>query len=186
MIASQVTTWFIIMLTGTVLHGAGVTTINTAADAARALKPLVKTFPHAGQIGQGLFALGIVSARHARRSGPGRIHLLRLQRGTRGKSEGLDLKARRGRYFYAVIAVSMLLGLCLNLIGVNPIKFLVLTAVFNGIAAVPLVWIINRIAADRRVMGNAGSGWLSRTVLLLTFIGMAGSAVGLAASYLRA
>jgi NRAMP (natural resistance-associated macrophage protein)-like metal ion transporter len=185
MIASQVTTWFIIMLTGTVLHGAGVTTINTAADAARALEPLVKTFPHAGQIAQGLFALGIVSL--------GMLAVPVLAGSTsyafseaRGKSEGLDLKPRQGRYFYAVIAASMLLGLCLNLIGVNPIKFLVFAAVFNGIAAVPLIWIINRIAADRRVMGNARSGWLSRTVLLLTFIGMAGSVVGLAASYLRA
>ena len=61
MVASQLTMWFIIVLTGTVLHGAGVTNISTAADAARALEPLVKTFPHAGEIAQGLFALGIVS-----------------------------------------------------------------------------------------------------------------------------
>jgi NRAMP (natural resistance-associated macrophage protein)-like metal ion transporter len=60
MFFSQATTWFIIMVAATVLHGAGVTTINTA-DAARALEPLVKTFPHSGEIAQGLFALGIVS-----------------------------------------------------------------------------------------------------------------------------
>ncbi len=184
MVASQVTTWFIIMLTGTVLHGAGVTTINTAADAARALEPLVKTFPHAGEISRGLFALGIVSL--------GMLAVPVLAGSTsfalseaRGKREGLDLKPRQGRYFYGVIAGSMVVGLCLNLIGVNPIHFLVFAAVFNGIAAVPLIWIINRMAADRSAMGAARSGWLSRIVLILTFIGMAGSVVGLAASYLK-
>ena len=173
MVASQVTMWFIIVLTGTVLHGAGVTNINTAADAARALQPLVKTFPHAGEIAQGLFALGIVSL--------GMLAVPVLAGSTsyamseaRGKKEGLDLKPRDGRYFYGIIAGAMLIGLCLNLIGVNPIHFLVFSAVFNGIAAVPLIWILNRIASDRRVMGAAASGWLSRVILMITFIGMAG------------
>ena len=58
-------------------------------------------------------------------------------------------------------------------------------AVFNGIAAVPLIWFIDRIATDRRVMGDARSGWLSRTTLVITFIGMAGSVVALAISYLK-
>jgi len=184
MVASQVTMWFIIVLTGTTLHGAGVTNINTAADAARALQPLVKTFPHAGQIAQGLFALGIVSL--------GMLAVPVLAGSTsyamseaRGKKEGLDLKPRDGRYFYGIIAGSMLIGLCLNLIGVNPIHFLVFSAVFNGIAAVPLIWILNRIASDRRVMGAATSGWLSRVILMITFIGMAGSVVALALSSLR-
>jgi len=61
MFFSQATTWFIIITAATVLHTAHVTSISTAADAARALEPLVRTFPHSGQIAQGLFALGIVS-----------------------------------------------------------------------------------------------------------------------------
>jgi NRAMP (natural resistance-associated macrophage protein)-like metal ion transporter len=61
MIISQAVAWFIIITAATVLHTAHVTSINTAADAARALEPLVKTFPHSGEIAQGLFALGIVS-----------------------------------------------------------------------------------------------------------------------------
>jgi len=183
MVASQLTVWFIIVLTGTVLHGAGVTDINTAADAARALEPLVKTFPHAGEIAQGLFAIGIVSL--------GMLAVPVLAGSTsyalseaRGKKEGLDLKPRQGRYFYGVITGAMLIGLCLNLLGINPIHFLVFSAVFNGIAAVPLIWIINRIASDRRAMGAAASGWLSRTILMITFIGMAGSVVGLFVSTL--
>ena len=184
MVASQVTMWFIIVLTGTVLHGAGVTNIATAADAARALEPLVKTVPHAGEIAQGLFALGIVSL--------GMLAVPVLAGSTsyamseaRGKKEGLDLKPREGRYFYGIIAGSMLIGLCLNLIGVNPIHFLVFSAVFNGIAAVPLIWILNRIASDRRVMGAATSGWLSRAILIITFIGMAASVVALVLSSLH-
>jgi Mn2+/Fe2+ NRAMP family transporter len=103
----------------------------------------------------------------------------------RGKKEGLDLKPREGRYFYGVIAASMLIGLCLNFIGVNPIHALVFAAVFNGVAAVPLLVFIDRIAADRTTMGDARSGWLSRTVLAVTFLGMAGSVVAMAISYVK-
>jgi NRAMP (natural resistance-associated macrophage protein)-like metal ion transporter len=184
MFFSQVTTWFIIIVAATVLHGSGVTNINTAADAAKALEPLVKTFPHAGQIAQGLFALGIVSL--------GMLAIPVLAGSTsyalseaRGKREGLDLKPRQGRYFYGIIAVSMLIGLCLNFIGVNPIRFLVFAAAFNGVAAVPLIWIIDRIAADRATMGAARSGRLSRTVLTLTFLGMAGAIVAMIISYVK-
>lgn len=185
MLFSQVTTWFIIIVAATVLHTAHVTTINTAADAARALEPLVRTFPHSGEIAQGLFALGIVSL--------GMLAIPVMAGSTsyalseaRGKSEGLDLKPRQGRYFYGIIAASMLIGLCLNFIGVNPIRALVFAAVFNGIAAVPLIWIIDRIAADRRTMGEARSGWLSRTVLIVTLAGMAGAVAAMALSYLNA
>ena len=107
MFFSQATTWFIIIVAATVLHGAGVTNINTAADAARALEPLVKTFPHSGEIAQGLFALGIVSL--------GMLAIPVLAGSTsyalseaRGKNEGLDLKPKQGRYFYGVITGSML------------------------------------------------------------------------------
>jgi Mn2+/Fe2+ NRAMP family transporter len=79
----------------------------------------------------------------------------------------------------------MLIGLCLNFIGVNPIRVLGFAAVFNGVAAVPLIWFINRIAADRATMGEARSGWLSRGTLMLTFIGMAGSVVAMAISYIK-
>jgi Mn2+/Fe2+ NRAMP family transporter len=102
-----------------------------------------------------------------------------------GKQEGLDLKPRQGRYFYGVIAGSMLIGLCLNFTGVSPIKALVFAAVFNGVAAVPLIWFIGRIAADRATMGEARSGWLSRSMLIVTFTGMAGSVAALAISYIR-
>jgi NRAMP (natural resistance-associated macrophage protein)-like metal ion transporter len=184
MIISQAVAWFIIITAATVLHTAHITTINTAADAARALEPLVRTFPHSGEIAQGLFALGIVSL--------GMLAIPVMAGSTsyalseaRGQKEGLDLTPKQGRYFYGVIAASMLTGLALNFTGVNPIKALVFAAVFNGIIAIPLIWFIDRIAADRGTMGQARSGWLSRTILLLTFLGVAGSVVAMAVSYLK-
>ena len=179
MVISQAVAWFIIMVAATVLHTARVTSINTAADAAKALLPLVKTFPHSGQIAQGLFALGIVSL--------GLLAVPVLAGSTsyalaeaRGKPEGLNLRPGQGRYFYGVIIASMLIGLCLNVIGVNPIRFLVFSAVFNGVAAVPLIWIIDRTAADKALMGEARSGRLSRVVMAITLVGMAGSVAGIA------
>jgi Mn2+/Fe2+ NRAMP family transporter len=184
MFMSEATTWFIIVTAATVLHAAHVTTISTAADAARALEPLVRTFPHSGEIAQALFAVGIVSL--------GMLAIPVLAGSTsyalseaRGKKEGLDLKPRDGRYFYGVITASMLIGLCLNFTGVNPIQALVFASVFNGVAAIPLIWIVNRIAADRATMGDARSGWLSRTVLVVTFVGMAGSVLAMAISFIR-
>jgi len=181
---SQAVAWFIIITGATVLHTAHITTINTAADAARALQPMVKTFPHSGEIARALFAVGIVSL--------GMLAIPVMAGSTsyalteaRGWPEGLDLRPRQGRNFYGVIAASVLIGLGLNFTGVNPIHALVFAAVFNGIAAVPLIWFIDRIATDRRVMGDARSGWLSRTTLVITFIGMAGSVVALAISYLK-
>jgi len=184
MFISQAVAWFIIITGATVLHTAHITTINTAADAARALQQMVKTFPHSGEIARALFAVGIVSL--------GMLAIPVMAGSTsyalteaRGWPEGLDLKPRQGRNFYGVIAASVLIGLGLNFIGVNPIHALVFAAVFNGIAAIPLIWFIDRIATDRRVMGDARSGWLSRTTLVITFIGMAGSVVALAISYLK-
>ena len=181
---SQAVAWFIIITGATVLHTAHITTINTAADAARALQQMVKTFPHSGEIARALFAVGIVSL--------GMLAIPVMAGSTsyalteaRGWPEGLDLKPRQGRNFYGVIAASVLIGLGLNFIGVNPIHALVFAAVFNGIAAIPLIWFIDRIATDRRVMGDARSGRLSRTTLVITFIGMAGSVVALAISYLK-
>jgi NRAMP (natural resistance-associated macrophage protein)-like metal ion transporter len=176
MFFSQATTWFIIVLAGTTLHNAGVTTVNSAADAAKALRPLVHGFPHSGDIAQGLFALGIVSL------GMLAVPVLAGSASyaaseARGWKEGLDLAPRQGRQFYGVIAGAMLIGLALNLFGANPIAALVFAAAVNGFAAVPLLWIIGRIAADQRVMGAQRSGRLSRVAIWVTFTGMAGSAL---------
>lgn len=185
MFFSQAAAWFIIVVGATVLHRHGVTTVRSAADAAKALLPLVHTFPHSGEIAQALFALGILSL------GLLAVPVLAGSSAyaiseTRGWKEGLDLKPREGRQFYGVLAASVVIGLALNLFGVNPIAALLFAAVINGIVAIPLLWVIGRIAADRRIMGEKRSGRLSRSVVTLSFLGVTGSGVLLLFSFVSA
>ena len=181
MFFSQVVTWAIIVVTATVLHGNGVTNIGTAADAARALEPLVHTFPNAGFIAQALFATGII--------GLGLLAIPVLA-GSASYAvseslqwvEGLDQKLTKAWGFYGVIIVATLIGLLLNFIGINPIKALVYAAVLNGVVAVPLIFIIALIARNKNIMGRYKSGWFSNLLVWLTFLGMGAAAVALFAT----
>jgi len=67
----------------------------------------------------------------------------------------------------------------INFIGINPIKALVFTAVFNGVAAVPLIFIIARMAANKKIMGEYKSGWLSNVFVWATFALMAAAAIAM-------
>ena len=96
-----------------------------------------------------------------------------------GWREGLSRKFNEARGFYGVIILSTLVGLALNFIGIDPIKALVFTAVFNGVAAVPLLFVIGLINGDKRILGDWRGGWLSRTFVWITFGVMAVSAVAL-------
>jgi len=183
MIASQVVSWCIIVVGATVLHSSGVTNVNSAADAARALEPLVRTFPHAGTLAEILFAVGIVAL--------GLLAVPVLAGSSAyaaaevaGWSEGLNLKFDQSRGFYGIIAVSMLFGLFINFVGINPIKMLVVAAVINGVIAAPIIAVLALVAASKRVMGEYRSGWLSNTLIWLACLGMAGAAIGLLLSAL--
>lgn len=177
MFNSQLVAWFIIVVGATVLHGGDVTTVNSAAAAARALRPLVRSFPHSGVVAEGLFAFGITAL------GMLAVPVLAGSAAyavseTRGWPEGLDLKPKQGRHFYGILAVAMVLGLMLNLVGVNPVAALVFAAVVNALVAVPLLWVLFRLSSDNAVMGTNRSGWLSRAFLLVSFLGVAASAFG--------
>lgn len=183
MFNSQLVAWFIIVVSATVLHDHGITNVKSAADAASALRPLVRTFPHSGEVAQGLFAFGITvlgmlavpvmagSAAYAVSE-------------ARGWPEGLNLKPREGRNFYGIIALAMSLGLVLTLLGVNPVAALVFAAVVNAVVSVPLLWVLLRISSDRSVMGEARSGWLSKSLLAVTFLGVTTSAVAIVIPYI--
>jgi len=181
MLSSEVVTWAIIIVAATVLHGNGVTNIQTAADAARALLPLVHTFPNSGFIAQALFATGII--------GLGLLAIPVLA-GSASYAvsesfqwvEGLDQKLTKAWGFYGVIIVATLIGLSLNFIGINPIKALVYTAVINGVVAVPLIFIIALIARNKNIMGQYTSGWVSNLLVWLTFVGMGAAAVAMFAT----
>ncbi len=178
MFVSEVATWSIIVVGATVLHAHGMTNVATAADAARALEPLVRTFPHAGFLAKLIFASGIIGLGLLAipvLSGSASYALCEAFKW----NEGLSLRLRNGWAFYGVIAGATLLGLGLNFVGIDPIKALVFTAVFNGVAAVPLVFVIARVARNRAVMGEHRSGVLSSVLVWCTFGGMGAAAFGL-------
>ena len=181
MLSSEAATWCIIVVAATVLNAHGVTNIGTAADGAKALEPLVQSFPNAGLIAKWLFAIGII--------GLGLLAVPVLSASasyalteTLSWREGLNLKLKRAHGFYGIITIATLVGLMINFIGINPIKALVFTAVFNGVAAVPLVFIIARMAASKKIMGEYKSGWLSNIFVWATFVLMGAAAVAMFAT----
>ena len=178
MVFSEIATWSIIVVAATVLHQNGVTDVTSAADAAKALEPLVQTFPHAGFLAKLIFAVGII--------GLGLLGIPILSGSAAyalseafNMKEGLNLKLKKAHGFYGVITIATLIGLMINFMGIDPIKALVFTAVFNGVAAVPLIFLIARIDRNKKIMGEYRSGWLSNTTVWITFIVMLVSAVAM-------
>lgn len=178
MLASQAAAWCIIILSGTVLHNAGVLNIGTAADAARALEPLVKSFPNAGLIAKGLFAFGVIGLGLLAvpvLSGSASYALSEAM----SWREGLNQKFKRAHGFYGVITIATIIGLMINLIGINPMKALVFAAVFNGVAAVPLLFLVAKVARSEKIMGEYRSGRISNALVWLTFGVMFLAAIGM-------
>ena len=172
MVAAEAAQWFIIITTASVLYRHGVTNIRTAADAAKALEPLVRSFPNSGEVARTIFAVGIVGL------GLLGIPVLAGAAGYAlaeafGWKEGLSRKWNDARGFYGVITIATLVGLSLNFTNVDPMKALVFTAVFNGIAAVPLLFVIARINGNQAILGSNRGGILSRVMVWTTFAVMA-------------
>ena len=178
MIFSEFATWSIIVVAATVLNHNGITNVTSAAGAAKALEPLVQTFPNSGFLSKLIFACGIM--------GLGLLSIPILSGSAAyaiteafNMKEGLNLKLKKAHGFYGIITIATLIGLMINFIGIDPIKALVFTAVFNGVAAVPLIFLIARIARNKKIMGEYRSGWLSNTTVWITFIVMLASAVAM-------
>lgn len=174
MTIASITAWFIVVACASTLYQNGITEIRTAADAARALEPLLHSFPNAGFIAKAIFSIGII--------GLGLLAIPVLAGSasyaiseTLGWREGLYRKVNRAAGFYGVIILATLAGLAINFIGIDPIEALVFTAVFNGVAAVPLLFIIARIGNNQKIMGQYKNGKLSNGLVRLTFIVMTGS-----------
>ena len=178
MFFSEIGTWSIIVVTATVLNAHGFTDIKTAADAAKALEPLVSSFPNAGYIAKVIFAVGVI--------GLGLLSVPVLAGSAAyafaeafNLNEGLSRKLKKAHGFYGVITIATLIGLMINFIGFNPIKALVYTAVINGVVAVPLIFIIALIAGNGKIMGQYKSGVVSKVLVWMTFFGMAAAAIGM-------
>lgn len=139
--------YFIILTTGTVLYNGGIHQIDTVEEAAIALKPLAGNLAYLlfaiGVIGTGLLAIPVLS---------GSLSYIITE--TFGWEQGLDKKFHEAKAFYAVIAVSLVLGLSLNYVGISPIKALIYTAILYGLTAPVLIAIILHICNNKKVMGK--------------------------------
>ena len=184
MTISQIGSLFMIITTAVVLHSNGVTEIGTAADAAKALEPLVSGFPDAGLYAKILFTLGII--------GMGLLGIPVLAGSvsyaisdTRNWPQGLDFKFAQAKQFYVVIILATGAGWIMNAIGIDPMKALVFAAVINGLVSIPLIFLISRISKNSEVMGIHTGGPLSRTMLMLTFFVTLAAGLILGISLLR-
>ena len=144
---SNVIGLFIIVSTAATLNAHGITNIETSAQAAEALRPIAGVFTFAlfaaGIIGIGLLAVPVLAGSGAYALGE-----------ALGWTTGLDRKPLDAKAFYGTIAVSTLMGVGINFIGLDPIKALFWSAVINGVVAVPLMVIIMLMAMRRDVMGR--------------------------------
>ncbi|KAA9040725.1 divalent metal cation transporter [Ginsengibacter hankyongi] len=178
MIISEITTWSIMVVAGTVLHNSGVTDIKTAADAAKAIEPLVHSFPHAGYLSKLIFSIGIIGLGFLAIPVLSGSAAYAVSEAANWKS-GLNLKLKRAHGFYGIITIATLIGLIINFVGIDPVKALVYAAVLNGVAAVPLIFLIIKISGSKKILGEYKSGLLSKIILWFTFIGMGTAAIAM-------
>lgn len=155
MFLSNLVMFFIIAACGAILFPQGITNIETAADAAEALRPF------AGEASYWLFAIGII--------GTGLLAIPVLAgSASYGLSEafgwkgGLNSKLRQAKSFYGVMIFAMLVGLGINFLGIDPIKALIYSAVINGLVAPPILALIVLLSSNRQIMGEwRNRGWLT-------------------------
>ncbi len=165
---AAVSAWFIVVACASVLNANGITEINTAADAASALEPLVDGFPHAGLIAKLLFSVGII--------GVGLLAVPVLAGSSSyaiseaiGIKEGYYRKFKKAHGFYGIIALATLAGLTINFMNIDPIQALIFTAVFNAVASVPLLWMIFRVGNNAEIMGSYKNGTWSNLGVVTAF-----------------
>jgi Mn2+/Fe2+ NRAMP family transporter len=173
---SQLFMWSIMITTAGSIHAHGVTDIQTADQAAKALEPLVKTFPYSGEISKTIFAPGIIG------TGLLAVPVLAGSSGYAlsdafGWSEGLSKQFKQAKGFYLVIAASTVIGLWINFIHIDPIKALVYTAVINGVIAVPILFAVMKIANDKEMLRDHTNNRISNVIGWLTFAIMGISAI---------
>jgi NRAMP (natural resistance-associated macrophage protein)-like metal ion transporter len=144
---SGIVMYFIILTTGTVLFKEGIHQIDTVEQAAMALKPLAGNLAYIlfsiGIIGTGLISIPVLS---------GSLSYIFTE--TFGWEQGLDKKFHEAKEFYIIIAISLVLGLIMNYIGISPIKALIYTAILYGITAPVLIAVILHISNNQKIMGE--------------------------------
>jgi Mn2+/Fe2+ NRAMP family transporter len=172
---SNVVMFSIIVATAETLHVHGKTSIQSAAQAAQALRPVAGHFASAlfafGFIGSGLLAIPVLAG--AGSSGmAGLLH----------KEWGFSRSIRQAPVFYGLVAIGTIGGMAMSLAHINPIKLLVLVAVINGVIAAPFLVAVMLVSGSRRIMGDYANGRLAATIGWLTAGIMAAAAVALFAT----
>jgi NRAMP (natural resistance-associated macrophage protein)-like metal ion transporter len=172
MFFSNLVMYFIILTTAATLHAHGKTTIDTAQQAAEALKPLAGNGAYLlftlGLIGTGMLGVPVLAGAAA--------YAIAEARNWRGS---LEDRPRLAKKFYAIVASSMILGLVLNYAGFNAVKMLFWSAVLNGVLAPPLIVLVLLLTCNKKVMGDRVNppllkwlGWACAVVMTVAAIAM--------------
>lgn len=171
MFLSNLAMFFIIAACGATLHVAGIMNIESAAQAAEALRPL------AGDYSYFLFAIGII--------GVGALGIPVLAGSSSyafaesfGWKQGLHYKLRQAYAFYGVIIISLVIGVLMNLLGLNAMKALVYSAIMNGTVAPVILILILILSSSKKVMGERANRWPAKIIggiatLLMLIAGVA-------------
>lgn len=168
---------FIVITTAFVLFKNGIMDIETAEDAASALKPLAGEFASflftLGIIGTGLLAIPVLAGASAYAIS----ELFKWK-------EGLSLSIKKAHGFYGVIILSTFVGLLMNVIGINPIKALYYAAIINGLVASVLLVFIFSIGNDKKIMGSHTNPLWVKVFGTITVIFMGLSSLTLIATFI--
>ncbi|WP_150614143.1 divalent metal cation transporter [Pandoraea terrigena] len=152
MFYSDITAYFVILATAVTLHASGIRSIETAAQAASALRPL------AGNLACVLFSVGIVSVGLIGvpvLAGSGAYAMAEAMHW----NEGLERTPSAAHGFYGIITISMLAATGIQYSPISPMKALFWSAVINGVVAVPLMIVVLLLAARKSVMGQFTASW---------------------------
>jgi NRAMP (natural resistance-associated macrophage protein)-like metal ion transporter len=148
MLLSNVVMYFLILTTAATLNAHGMKNIETAKQAAEALRPLAGKGAYwlftLGIIGTGMLAVPVLAGSSA----------YAIAEGAQWRSASLNVKPQLARKFYAVIAIAILIGLAFDFAGLNAVKMLFWSAILNGLLAPPLVIMVVLLTSDRKVMGD--------------------------------
>ena len=172
MLFSNLVMYFLILTSGAVLYKAGVRQIDTVGQAAKALEPLAGELTYLlfalGVIGTGLLAIPVLA---------GSLSYIIAE--TFNWKQGLDKKFREAKGFYLTMIVSLLVGLCLDFLGISPIQALIYTAVLYGLTAPVMILVLIHICNNKKIMGAFTNNRLSNIMSIITFVFMTAAAVAL-------
>lgn len=166
MFLSNLVMFFIIAASGSILYPNGITEITSAAQAAEALRPFAGDATYflfaIGIIGTGMLAIPVLAASSS----------YAVSESLKWRS-GLHRTLRQAHAFYGIIIISMLVGLGLNFVGLDPIKALIYSAAANGIVAPFVLFFIVKLSSNKKVMGQWANHRSTTVVGWLTTLAMA-------------